>query len=169
MSKASLLEQRLEVLEKNFQAAMSEFRIDLKNLDNPQSGDKPSEKESKRDFENPMSWVETWEDICECKKIDPVSFAEKWKDLEEDEFAYKQLKIITSVITNNHKFDFDTIEAKWYIWWDLSGSGFAFSAPHCNHWGTRTDVAARLYLRSEIEAKFCATKFIKIYEKYIKK
>ena len=167
MSHRDLLSERLSMLDITMNTIKTEFeslREDIKAL--------PEGEETQIDFKNPMSWVKTFDDICKCEGGNEILFLENCKQdhCTEDEIAYRQLKLIRKIITNDHRPPADHAnEKKWHPYFDLGApSGFGFSNADFTYWNTCTAVAAHLYFRTENEADFAGRTFLKIYEKFIK-
>ena len=88
--------------------------------------------------------------------------------LSDDEMAYCILKIIAKALNEGWTPNWeDSNERKYYPWFEYKkGSGFVY---HCvDYWSTLTDVGSRLCFKNAELAKYAATQFIEVYNRFLK-
>ncbi len=109
--------------------------------------------------------VGSYEDACRLRGVTPLSlsdFAFHGPKRQEQKYADHQLDIIIEALNEGHVFDYDDDdERKHYPLFKKTGSGFALHAVYCDR--TSTDVGPRRSFRKEETARYCATKFIHLY------
>lgn len=108
--------------------------------------------------------VKTFADACEILGIDPD---DAWHESDEqDEVAYKQLKIIARALNEGWEPNYnDSNQRKWYPWFYLNKPGFRLGA--CYYGNSAAAVGARLVFKSEELARYAATQFQGLYSDYL--
>lgn len=109
--------------------------------------------------------VGSYEDACRLRGVTPLSlsdFAFHGPKRQEQKYADHQLDIINEALNEGHVFDYDDPdEEKYYPVLRKTGSGFALHVVYCD--GTGSYVGPRRSFRTEEAARYCATKFIHLY------
>jgi hypothetical protein len=115
----------------------------------------------KKDFRS----IKTFDDACESLDINPnIRFL---IEAQNDEIAYKKLKIIIKAINQGWQPNWnDTNQCKWYPYFNLS-SGFGFSDSDCYYDDARTDVGSRLCFETEEKANYAGKQFLSIYKDFL--
>jgi hypothetical protein len=108
--------------------------------------------------------IKTFADACEVLDIDPD---DQWHESDEqDEVAYKQLKVVARALNEGWEPNYnDTNQRKWYPWFYLNAPGFRLY--DCNCGDSRSFVGARLVFKSEELARYAATQFQGLYSNYM--
>jgi len=108
--------------------------------------------------------IKTFADACEILGIDSD---DAWHESDEqDEVAYKQLKIIARALNEGWEPNYnDGNQRKWYPWFYLNDPGVRLHGVRCDL--TRTDVGARLVFKTEELARYAATQFQGLYSDYL--
>ena len=117
---------------------------------------------------NIMDRITNFNDICLELGTTEEEFKNKWGHLPSDEYAYKQLKLITEVLNEEKNWaDFDnTNQYKWWPWHTGGAAGFGFSRSNCTRTITRTDIGSRLCYKTEELATFSGKVFINIWKNF---
>lgn len=108
--------------------------------------------------------VKTFADACEILGIDEDDV---WHESDEqDEVAYKQLKVIARALNEGWEPNYNNSnERKWYPWFYMDKpAGFRLCDCACDLTGTT--VGARLVFKSEELARYAATQFMGLYSSY---
>ena len=109
--------------------------------------------------------IKTFEDVCEIVGIDANKFNQHCLEqyLEEDEIAYKKLKLIISVINEGWKPDWeDKNEYKYYPYFNMAGS-FSFVVTNYHYEYSVADVSSRLCFKTKNDAIYTANHFLDLY------
>ena len=85
----------------------------------------------------------------------------------DDEYAYRQLKLICQVYNDGWESNWNNIREKKHYPWFSASSGFAFVLT--NYYCGRTSTGSRLCFKSEKLAAIAGQKFNDIYKKYLLK
>lgn len=88
-------------------------------------------------------------------------------DETDDEFAYRQIKLIAETLNEGWKPDWSNQNEYKYTPYFKHKSGFGLSYYDTNYWGALTYVGSRLCFQSEELAKYAATQFADIYNDYL--
>lgn len=108
--------------------------------------------------------IKTFEDAC-------VAVGIEWKEpesLPHDVVAYMKLRIICQALNGGKWLDYsDTDEAKYYPWFNASGSGVGFSSDVFDNADSISCVGSRLVFASSDMAKYAGNQFLDIYNQYI--
>lgn len=118
--------------------------------------------------DNPLDYLDTFEDFCEADGIDPKEFFAKCdrNELTVDEIAYRQLKIIVKVCNKDVKADFtNPNQAKYAPWMKFSGSGLSYLGYDDS--ATYSFVGSRLCSLELDNMKRIANKFPEIYKAHL--
>lgn len=112
-------------------------------------------------YDKITDWIQTFADVEEVsgKKLTRRS------DETDDEFAYRQIKLIAEVYNEGTVLDpMDTKQYKYYPWHEITpGSGFGLSYYGTHSWDTVTHVGSRLCFKSAELAADAGKKFLEIY------
>ena len=119
-------------------------------------------------FENILDRIKNFNDICLEVDFTEEYFKNKYSSLLDDEYAYKQLKLITEVLNEDRNWvNFDnTNQNKWWPYHSGGASGFAFSGSDFTCTYTLTSLVSRLAYKTEKLATFSGKVFIEIWKKY---
>ncbi len=112
--------------------------------------------------------IKTFDDACEVEGLDAVSLVKKWKSQGDtaDEIAYKKLKIIVKVLNEGWVPQmYNTSQYKYYSYFNLSGSGFAFH--YTNDWSSDAGAGSRLCFRNSELAEYAGKIFISEYKEFL--
>lgn len=108
--------------------------------------------------------VKTFADACLVLDIEPGSV---WHPADEqDEIAYKQLKVIARALNEGWEPDYNNNnQRKWYPWFYMDKpSGFRLFV--VGYGRSATYVGARLVFKSEELARYAANQFLGLYSSY---
>jgi hypothetical protein len=109
--------------------------------------------------------VNSYESACVALGKQPVT---DWGDDTTDEIAYKKLKTIIEALNEGWKADYTNgNERKWFPWFNVSLSGFAFGDTLCECSAPLAGCAARLCLKSSDLAEYAGKTFLKLWEDFI--
>ncbi|MDR3026017.1 hypothetical protein [Chryseobacterium sp.] len=113
--------------------------------------------------------IKDFHDVLEVLGIDADDFEEENEGLEEDELAYRQIKLIVKALNEGWTPDWtNSSEAKYFPWFKMgssSGSGFSFG--DYAYWRTASYVGSRLCFKSRELAEYAGKQFTEIYKKYM--
>jgi hypothetical protein len=108
--------------------------------------------------------IKTFADACAVLDIDPDDTL--LESGEQDEVAYKKLKVITRALNEGWEPNYnDGNQRKWYPWFYLNEPGFRLFGVYYDY--TTTCVGARLVFKSEELARYAATQFQGLYSDYL--
>ena len=85
-----------------------------------------------------------------------------------DEYAYRQLKVIIKAINQGWTPDWNnSSQYKYYPWFEVTSGGveFSYSGYYCA--STSTRVGSRLCFESSEKCKYAATQFVEIYKQFL--
>jgi hypothetical protein len=107
----------------------------------------------------------SYEDACRELGEQPIT---DWGDATLDEIAYKKLKVIAKALNEGWQADYsNNNQKKWYPYFYMSPSGFAFydtyhgcSYPHAGR-------SARLCFKDDATAEYAGKQFLKLWEDFI--
>lgn len=108
--------------------------------------------------------VKTFEDACEVICINQYCV---WQDGDDnDEVAYKKLKVIARALNEGWEPDYNNSnQRKWYPWFYMDKpSGFRLFVVYYDY--SFTTVGARLVFKSEELARYAAAQFLGLYSNY---
>lgn len=113
--------------------------------------------------------IKDFSDVLELLGIDVDYFEEENKGLEEDETAYRQIKLIVKVLNEGWTPDWsNSNEYKYFPWLRMSSSsGSEFSYNDYDSWATTSFVGSRLCFKSRELAEFAGKQFTEIYKQYM--
>ncbi len=113
--------------------------------------------------------ITSFSDICKLSGTTEKDFKALYGSLPVDEYAYRQLKLLTSVLnagwTPNYS---DSNEPKYYPYFKWNGSGFGFAGTYYDCADTATSCGSRLCFKERKTAEFAGKTFIDIYNAYLK-
>lgn len=116
--------------------------------------------------------ITTFEEACQAKNLDPVTVLPNVSMFPVQHqaaiIAYAKLIIITEVITDGWKPNWNDNEYKYYPWFDLevepnNPSGFRFGAAICDSSYTGTAGGSRLCYRTRREAEYVGKTFVDLF------
>ncbi|MEF9476737.1 hypothetical protein OWR28_02340 [Chryseobacterium sp. 1B4] len=113
--------------------------------------------------------VKDFSDVLEVLGIDEGDFEDGIECLEEDEIAYRQIKLIVKALNEDWTPDWsNSNEYKYFPWFKMgSSSGSGFSFDDCDYWDAISDVGSRLCFKSRDLAEYAGKQFTDIYKKYM--
>jgi hypothetical protein len=113
--------------------------------------------------------IKDFSDVLEVLGIDADDFEEVNEGLEEDEIAYRQIKLIVKALNEGWNPDWsNSNETKYFPWFRMgSSSGSGFSYGGCDHWVTLSYVGSRLCFKSRDLAEYAGKQFTEIYKNYM--
>ena len=116
-----------------------------------------------------MKKIKSFEDACKVLGIKPKHLPSVGRLPEKHKnaiIAHYKLVIIAEALNEGWKPNWkDLNEWKYYPWFRMSGSGFAFGDFGYGH--SNTNVGSRLVFKSEELARYAGTKFKKLYQQYM--
>lgn len=112
-------------------------------------------------YEKITDRIQTFADVEEVSGIKLT----RRSDETDDEFAYRQIKLIAEVYNEGTVLDpMNTNQYKYYPWHEITPrSGFGLSYRDAYGWHTLSDVGSRLCFKSAELAADAGKKFIEIY------
>jgi hypothetical protein len=126
-------------------------------------------KSVKKEFD--YKTIKTYEDACKKLGIDPLSLPDVLKQPEKYRnatIAHHKLMIIYEAINNGWVPDWSNFnQYKYYPWFEVVSSGFAFSASYYDFTYLSTDVGSRLCTDSREKAVYIAKQFEAEYKSYL--
>jgi hypothetical protein len=115
---------------------------------------------------NIMDRVKTYEDAC--KELGREPYDEKQLEklgLTKNDIAYQKMVVIVEALNEGWKPDWDNYsEAKYYPWFKMSPSSFAFDDSDFVLEGAVAGSGSRLKLKSRELAKYCGDQFKDIWK-----
>lgn len=113
--------------------------------------------------------IKTFADVLNHLNIDEDDFNQENEDLEDDEIAYRQIKLISKAFNDGWVPDWtNSNEYKYFPWFKMgSSSGVGFSCDVYDYWITFSNVGFRLCFKSSELAKYAGTQFLDIYKKFM--
>ncbi|MDR0864991.1 MAG: hypothetical protein LBO74_08675 [Candidatus Symbiothrix sp.] len=115
--------------------------------------------------QNIKEQVTSYEDACKVLGIEPIT---DFGDATPDEIAYKKLKTVIKALNEGWISDYrNSNEKKWYPWFYVSPSGFAFYVAGCGFSLPLAGHAARLCLKDEELAAYAGKQFLDLWEGFI--
>lgn len=113
--------------------------------------------------------VKSFSDVLEVLGIDEDDFEISNDDLEEDEIAYRQIKLIVKALNDGWVPDWtNTNQYKYAPWFNMgSSSGVGFSCYGYVSWSAVSGVGSRLCFKSRELAEYAGKQFTEIYKKYM--
>lgn len=99
--------------------------------------------------------IKTFSDVLNHLEIDKYHFNELNENLQEDEIAYRQIKLIVKALNEGWVPDWtNSNEYKYFPWWNMgSSSGVGFSYYVCGNWLTASHVGSRLVSETREKAR----------------
>jgi hypothetical protein len=109
--------------------------------------------------------VKSYEDACKALGEQPIiDFGNDTKD----EIAYKKLKTIAKALNEGWVANYrDSSQIKWFPWFYMSSSGFAFGDAVCECSIPAAGYAARLCLKDSGLAEYMGETFLTLWEEFI--
>lgn len=107
--------------------------------------------------------IKTWEDVCAEADVDQDS--DDFTEGEEDEIAYRKLKLITKVLNEGWKPNWNnSSQYKWILWFYMDKPGFRLGGVISYYSHAATGAGSRLCFASRELAEHAAKYFIDIYK-----
>lgn len=111
--------------------------------------------------------IQNFSDVLKYHGIDEDDFNEEVESMEEDEIAYKQLKLIVSAYNEKETPDYDNSnQVKYEPRFKLSSSGSGFSSDGCANWLSYSYVGSRLCFLNYENLKDATSKFLTVYQTF---
>ena len=153
MKKLEAIKQ-MELLKKSFEFESEKLLEIIKSCDNP-----------KTVFER----IKTVDDVCVEYGTSLEQFNNKWSCLEENERAFKIIKMATKIFNEGWVPNYnDSTQKKWYNWFEFrAGSGFCFSNTNYSYAYANATVGSRICFKDEKTAEHVGRLFVEIYEKFM--
>ncbi|MFH1121771.1 MAG: hypothetical protein V1775_18265 [Bacteroidota bacterium] len=113
--------------------------------------------------------VKSYEDACREIGEEPVNeVLLKVAGFTDDEINYRKLKSITKALNEGWKPDWDdSNERKWFPWFTMSSSGFAFFVAYYYYSCTAAGGGARLCFKSSELAEYAGRQFSQTYKGFM--
>ena len=113
--------------------------------------------------------IKTFEDAMEAtgrKEVpDFSSFPEEMRKYFE---ALFKMVVIVEALNEGWKPDWDNYnECKYYPWFDMSPSSFAFDVSDCDRGSASAGSGSRLALKSEQLANYCGKQFLELWKEML--
>ena len=118
---------------------------------------------------NIMDRVKTFEDACKELGRQPYNVDSLMKlGLTKNDIAYQKMVVIVEALNEGWKPDWDNYnEAKYYPWFEMSPSSFAFHASAYASVGAYAGSGSRLALKSEQLANYCGKQFLELWKEIL--
>lgn len=111
-----------------------------------------SEMFERDDEDSDIPQLKSWADVLKINKLTAKQFAKQTVGMEDDEIAYRQLKMSIKAFNGKWtaRFDDDT-QDKYFIWtiWDKGAGRFVFDGTLCHCTDTRAGLGPRLCFKSD--------------------
>ena len=113
-----------------------------------------------------MDRVKTFEDACKELGRQPYNVDSLMKlGLTKNDIAYQKMVVIVEALNEGWKPDWDNYsEAKYYPWFEMSPSSFAFDDSACDFEFAYAGSGSRLKLKSRELANYCGEQFEDIWK-----
>lgn len=112
--------------------------------------------------------IKTFEDACQFLNLKELDWEAAIAMLPADAIAYLKLRLICKALNGGDWMDYtDTDVAKYYPWFNASGSASGFSCVGFAYVYSRSFVGSRLTFKTADIAKYAGTQFLEIYNQYI--
>jgi hypothetical protein len=111
--------------------------------------------------------IKTIDDILRDHDLTQSQFYLQCKELEDDEIAYRLLKMLVKSLNEGWTPDWsNSNQYKYSPWFEMGGSsGFRYN--DCDGWHTYSNVGSRLCFKSEELAKYAGTQFLALYKRFM--
>ncbi|MFH1121772.1 MAG: hypothetical protein V1775_18270 [Bacteroidota bacterium] len=121
--------------------------------------------------QNVTERIKTFEDAQrETGRPDVPEFLDVPEDLREYFKAHYKMAVIAEALNEGHKANWeDNNEQKWFPWFRMSSSGFAFGATVCCCSTTAAGYGTRLCFKSDELATYAGKQFIEIWNDILRK
>lgn len=118
--------------------------------------------------QNVMERIKCINDVLRDNGIDPDDFEESCEALEEDEKAYRIIKLLVKSLNEGWTPNWDnSSEGKYFPWFTMQSGSSGFRSYGYARWDSRTDVGSRLAFKTSELAKYAGTQFTDVYKKYM--
>lgn len=120
-------------------------------------------KESPKDVK---SKIKTIEDVLEANGLTQKEFDKSCNGLEEDEAAYRLVKLIAKALNKGWEPDWDNSSQYKYFPWFYMGSSAFRSCDYAN-WLSGSNVGSRLCFKSRELAEYAGKQFEDVYKQFM--
>lgn len=121
------------------------------------------EKKSKDPFQ-----IKTVADVLDDHGFTQDGFDQFCEDLEEDEKAYRILKLLAQSLNQGWTPDWDnSSQYKYFPWFYMEGGSSGFRFYGCDYWGTSSGVGSRLCFKSRELAEHAGKHFTQVYKQFM--
>ena len=118
--------------------------------------------------EDVKSRIKTIADVLADNDIDLEDFALANQSLEEDEKAYRILKLLVKSLNEGWTPNWDnSSEGKYVPWFYMQSGSSGFRYYDCDDWYSHTYVGSRLCFKSSELAKYAGEQFTSVYKQYM--
>jgi hypothetical protein len=117
--------------------------------------------------QNVLERIKTIDDILADHGIDKRSFELQCDDLEEDEKAYRILKLLVKSLNEGWTPNWDDDSQYKYVPWFYMGGSSGFRYGGYGDWLSSANVGSRLCFKSRELAEYAAKQFTETYKKYM--
>ena len=113
--------------------------------------------------------VKTYEDACKELGRQPYNEDQLMKlGLTKNDLAYHKMVVIVEALNEGWKPDWDNWdECKYYPWFDMSPSSFAFCDSYYGNAYADAGSGSRLALKSEELADYCGKQFVELWKEML--
>lgn len=111
--------------------------------------------------------IKTFADACIAEGTTEAEFGKKYGHLEEDEFAYMQLKLITKALNGGEVMEYDGSTYLYYPWFNSRGSRGGFSFCGYRYRDSISLVSSRLCSKNSKLATYSGKQFLSIWDSYL--
>jgi hypothetical protein len=125
------------------------------------------EKEFQKLAGDILERINTFDDVLEWHGFSKKTFYSTCQGLEDDEIAYRELKLITRCLNELGPGERLDRNATWYTPYFERRSCFGFEITYYDFWDTYTDVGSRLSYKSDKLALGAGKKFPEIYKRFM--
>ncbi len=110
--------------------------------------------------------IKTFKDVLKELGISKTSWSEQTDNLEDDEIAYRQIKLIAQVLNEGWKAEpFNESQYKYYPYFYVKNGAFVYL--DYDDWHSHTNVGSRLCYKSSDLAVYAGKTFLDIYNKLL--
>ncbi len=112
--------------------------------------------------------IKTVHDLLNWNSLSQEDF-DRWCDgLEDDEIAYRLLKMLTRTLNEGWLPDWtDANQYKYVVWFDMRGGSSGFQFYVYDAWYSRSSVGSRLCFKSQELAEYASKQFIDLYRRFM--
>jgi hypothetical protein len=116
---------------------------------------------------NVIERIKTIDDVLAEHGFTMQEFKNNFAKLDEDEKAYKLLKMLATTLNEGWLPDWNNRnQPKYFAWFEMGGSsGFRFHV--YDHWRSASDVGSRLCFKSRELAEHAGKQFTEVYKQFM--